>query len=269
MATVTERYDSRDYTEGDSADLVYTILDAIDEAVAMMALKASTSSTFNGLKRLKCRVEPMEGEGTDWTGHVQYGTGDASTPTPLEDGESTYSFDTTGGTQHVTQAKSTVSKTSPVGGTAPDFKGAIGVTKDSVAGVDVTVPTYRFSATHCINDGLVTSAYKQTLRSLTGRVNDATFSGFDAGEVLFLGASGSKRGDDQWVISYSFAVQENATNIVVGDITVPAKKGWEYLWVRYEDTEDATAKKLVKRPTAAYVEKVYDEGDFDDLVPSA
>ena len=43
------------------------------------------------------------------------------------------------------------------------------------------------------------------------------------------------------------------------------KKGWEYLWVRYEDAEDAAANALVKKPTAAYVEKVYEEGDFAGL----
>ena len=44
-----------------------------------------------------------------------------------------------------------------------------------------------------------------------------------------------------------------------------SKKGWEYLWVRYADEEDAAAKMLVKRPIAAYVEKVYEEGDFSQL----
>ena len=51
----------------------------------------------------------------------------------------------------------------------------------------------------------------------------------------------------------------------LGDITGIAKKGREYLWVRYEDTEDDTAKALVKRPVAVYVERVYDEGNFADL----
>ena len=57
----------------------------------------------------------------------------------------------------------------------------------------------------------------------------------------------------------------NRTGITVGDITGIAKKGWEYLWVRYEDAEDSTAKTLVKRPVAAYVEKVYESGDFAAL----
>ena len=54
-------------------------------------------------------------------------------------------------------------------------------------------------------------------------------------------------------------------NLHVGDIVVASKKGWEYLWVRYEDAEDDAANVLVKKPTAAYVEKVYEDGDFSVL----
>ena len=43
------------------------------------------------------------------------------------------------------------------------------------------------------------------------------------------------------------------------------KKGWEYMWVRYADAEDAAAKAIVKKPVAVYVEKVYEEGDFSTL----
>ena len=41
-----------------------------------------------------------------------------------------------------------------------------------------------------------------------------------------------------------------------------AKKGWEYMWVRYADSEDTVAKAIVKKPIAAYIERVYDEGNF-------
>ena len=34
------------------------------------------------------------------------------------------------------------------------------------------------------------------------------------------------------------------------------------MWVRYEDAEDAAARAIVKKPVAAYVEKVYEEGNF-------
>ena len=59
------------------------------------------------------------------------------------------------------------------------------------------------------------------------------------------------------------------TNLTIGDITGVDKKGWEYLWVRYTDSVNDTAKALVKKPIAAYVERVYEYGDFGLLGISA
>ena len=44
-----------------------------------------------------------------------------------------------------------------------------------------------------------------------------------------------------------------------------AKKGWEYMWVRYTDKEDPVAKALVKWATAVYIERVYSMKDFSGL----
>lgn len=55
------------------------------------------------------------------------------------------------------------------------------------------------------------------------------------------------------------------TGLAVGEIIGISKKGWEYLWVRYVDAEDAVAKAIVKKPQAVYVESVYEQGDFSDL----
>jgi len=114
----------------------------------------------------------------------------------------------------------------------------------------------------------VTQAYKGTLFRLTGKVNSGSWKGFNEGEVLFLGASGSRRGtnaDSDWEITFRFAASPNVTGLSVGSINGIAKKGWEYLWVRYADQEDTSANTIVKRPVAAYVERVYDEGNFGGL----
>jgi hypothetical protein len=87
--------------------------------------------------------------------------------------------------------------------------------------------------------------------------------------VLFLGASGSKRvqmgASADWEITYRFAASPNVTGLSVGGIAAISKKGWEYLWVRYADHADPLAKALVKRPIAAYVERVYESGTFAAL----
>ena len=70
-----------------------------------------------------------------------------------------------------------------------------------------------------------------------------------------------------WIASEPPYASPNMSNLTVGDITNINKKGWEYLWVRYGDAEDTAAKTLIKKPTAVYVEKVYEQGDFGALAP--
>jgi len=113
------------------------------------------------------------------------------------------------------------------GTTAPDFGGAMwggGVTADGVEGVDITVPVYQFSETHYRTDAQVTGAYKGAIFTCTGKTNAGAFKSFAAGEVLFLGATGSKRGDgpdDDWEITFRFAppASPNQVGLSVGSIT--------------------------------------------------
>lgn len=114
-------------------------------------------------------------------------------------------------------------------------------------------------------DFAISRANKAALFYLTGTVNNSPFRGFEPGEVLFLGASGSKRGQDDWEIAYKFAASPNVLGLSVGDIAGIAKRGWDYLWIRYADIEDTAAKMLVKRPLAVYVEQVYPYRDFSGL----
>jgi len=157
-----------------------------------------------------------------------------------------------------------VAVTSP-GGTAPDFGGAIGVTKDSVNGVDIFQPTFAFSETHYLPVASVTGAYKLALFAAAGKTNNATFKGFAAGEVIFLGASGGQRGAEDWEISYKFAARQNQASLTIGQFTGIAKTGWQYVWVRYSEAEDTIAKSIVRKPLAVYVETVYDSANFSTI----
>ena len=267
--TVSEKFVSRPTTDSGldataldnllSTELHYIVRGTDDERLAVQAVRGATPTTRNGMDRSEISLEPVSD--SIWEATVRYQAPDRQ----LEEGESSYSFDTGGGSQHITNSLSTVSSYAPAGKTAPNFKQAIGVTKDSVDGVDITVPVYNFSETHILANSTVTSTYKGQLFALTGKTNNAPFKGFATGEVLFLGASGSKRGKGDWEITFSFAASPNKTGLTVGDITGIAKKGWEYLWVRYEDAVDDAAGAMVKKPLAAYIEKVYDEGNFADL----
>jgi hypothetical protein len=264
--TVAEKFASR-AGDNSSIDLLYVVSGTDDDVAARTALASSAPATYSGLVRDddSVHVEPV-GAGV-WDGKVRYIKPSYQAPAT---GDASFSFDTTGGTQHITQSKQTISKTA-ASGTAPDFGGAIGVTQDSVEGVDLTIPVFTFSLTRYTAAANMSQTYIGQLYSLTGKVNSAPWTvnvdgvqlTFAVGEALFLGASGGKRrSENDWEIGFRFAASPNATNLTIGSITVPSKKGWEYLWVRYEDAEDETAQAIVKRPVAAYVEKVYDEGNF-------
>jgi hypothetical protein len=212
--------------------------------------------------RQACNLKPLADGSDFWEGTARYGLMSSK---PKEVGESSYQFDTGGGSMHITQAREHVASYGAGGATPPDLGGAIGVTHDSVEGCDITVPVYNFSETHYFDAEYVTGSYKAALFSLTGKTNNGAFKGFAAGEVLFLGASGSQRGDGAWEITFRFAASPNVTGLVIGGISGIAKKGWEYLWVRYTDAEDSDAKCIVKVPASVHVERVYDAANFAGL----
>jgi hypothetical protein len=183
------------------------------------------------------------------------------------------SFDTTGGTQHITQACSVGS-----GGTldfekrypssATNMSGAIGVDSNGVNGVDIVVPQLQWQEQYDVPNAYVTAAYVRGMAGITGTTNKDSFRGFEAGEVLFLGCSGSQEWDDQkgkgpWSLSYRFVASKNVTGQTIGSISGIEKKGHEYLWVRYEDAVSSSS--LIKQPKAVYVSKVYKDSDFSLL----
>jgi hypothetical protein len=255
-ARIVEAFDSGRATSADSEteELHYIVTGEDDESdvIALVAITAPT--TIGPMVRMSIDVTPL---GNDvWDCVVAYeGKPD----------ETQWTFETGGATAHITQSLQTIARHAAAGQTAPDFNGAIGVNGDSIDGTDITVPTYNFTETRKMLASAVTGAYKLALFNCTGKTNNATFKGFAAGEVLFLGASGSKTGSQHWEIAFKFAASPNVTSLSVGNITVAAKKGWEYLWVRFRDENDGAANALVKRPAAAYVERVYESADFSTL----
>ncbi len=285
-ASISESYVSRPFTLGKSAarELVYDIIGTEDEAAVKALLVATAPGGYQGLALDSIEAEPL-GNGI-WKGHARY--------TRIED-DTEYTFDTTGGTKHITQSLATMARYALPGEDAPDFQGAIGVSEDSVEGCDVPERKFEFTETHYFDDTFVTAGYKKLLYLLTGRFNNADFKGLAAGECMFMGATGSKRGDEKWAITYRFSGAENIVDQSIGQdlppygdpysdpsgdpglslidpydggdfntgvITGINALGWDYVWIRYGDFQDDTAFALVKRPIAVYVERVSRPGDF-------
>jgi hypothetical protein len=267
---IQERWSGRKRTGGNtrSATVEYIIMpDAAtppeqfnepgDDGDAISCLEENSPTEWGLalIPRAGCDVEQIADN--IWIGTVYYGYNSRET----DDIE--FSFDTGGGSQKITQTIAPLTVRS-YGDNPPDFKGAINVDDNSVNGVDIIVPVFNFNETKRIARDFISTAFKTSVFRLTSKVNSQAWHGFEAGEVLFMGASGSKHGrTGDYELNFKFAASPNKTNITIGSISGIEKKGWEYLWVRYEKSTDQNC--LIQIPKAVYVHQVYESGDFSAL----
>ncbi|MCE9618424.1 MAG: hypothetical protein K8R92_00760 [Planctomycetes bacterium] len=180
----------------------------------------------------------------------------------------TWEFDTGGGNETMFVSLQTKQKIMATGisGTAPDFKSAINVTDSGAQGVSRVVSTYAWSDTRYYDPADVDTTFKNKLFQCTGKVNDATWNGYAAGEALFLGARGASPNGGWCPITYRFLASANLVSGSIGPFSGINKDGWDYLWFLYDETEDATAKRVIKRPVSCYVELVYERKSFNTLL---
>lgn len=262
---VSEQIESRGGSARGGIDLIYHTWSHADGQDAQVEVLTAAPATYRGLVQaaLDSRVEPLVGG--VWKVTVPYKSTEPQEPP--ETNENVYSFEVGSGTQKITQSLETIARYARAGETAPDFKGAIGVTRDSVEGVDIIVPTYHWTETVYLPWATVTTAYTKAVFNLMGRTNNAAFRGFDTGEVQFQGCSGTRRQKDvDWEVAFRFAASPNVSGLTVGEITGVDKGGWEYLWVRFDDETDDDAKTIVKVPTSVHIERLFDPGDFSTLL---
>ncbi|MDO8302566.1 MAG: hypothetical protein Q7T18_04920 [Sedimentisphaerales bacterium] len=258
--TVAERYLGRSLSRGTnrSAQVEY-IIQGTDGDVAAADAMYSYLTTNNllvwdtGIPYTSTTVEQISDQ--IWIATVQYGY------TNTQDTASQVSFDTGGGSQKITQSAVGMAVSLYPASPVIDFKGAINVDDNSVNGVDIVVPQYNWNEQRYYSS--ISSGYQQTLYLLTGKVNSGSWHGYAQGEALFLGASGSRKGGGSWEMNFKFAASPNKTGIQIGSITGIAKKGWEYLWVRYE--KNTSGGVLVQTPASVHVHQVYEYGDFSGL----
>lgn len=183
----------------------------------------------------------------------------------LDDTSFETSFDISGETQRITQSYQRRSHQAASGFTLGnfDFAGAINVDESgNINGADIIVPKTIESAGW--ERTSVDDTYKTTLTRMVGKINNGTYMGYQAGELLLVGVSGSRSNYGKWKMSARFCVSANWSSVVVGPFTV-SKKGWDYFWVHYVTIEHPTTKKSTKKPAYAAIEQVYLEGDFSTL----
>lgn len=230
-----------------------------DDIAAKTELLANVPATYDGLYFHE--VSSFERTGNDvWEAACLYKN--------QEPDACVISFDTSGGTQHVTQSLETISRTAFAGKTAPNFNGAVGVTHDDVEGCDIRIRGLQFSITETYDISWLTFARVQLLYLMTTTVNDRLWKGFARGECQFLGAQGSGKLTDKLEVTFNFLGSPNITFSYEDSTTGAhniAKEGHHYIWCRYEDDDDDMAKARIKSPVAVYVERFYEYTNFNNL----
>ncbi len=227
--------------------------------------KAYTPVLFGSLYR--SNVELTEKGPLIYEVDVTYGTSPNKEP---KAGNVKWSFDTTGGTKHITHNKQHIGSYVPSGGTVEPHNGAIGWKEGGdVDGVDVPDRAFKWTETHQLLLADYGFTYASILGEYSGWVNSSTFRGFDAYCVLFGGAQGGPMDEDPDLceITYHFEYQPTATNFTIGVgtdiITVPSKVGWDVISICYTAKEGT--KSLSVKPKQVDVDRVFDPFNFSLL----
>jgi hypothetical protein len=294
MATILETTESRggeDGVEKQSRSLRYLVQLVDNETVENMVafVLDAAPETLGGLYLQTVKWTPVADAPNTYSVDVPYSSREPrkpesqndESPTQNNPGSGEFVFDTKGGREKVYYALEEIARFGPNGAVAPDFQGGINVSKNGIGGIDITVPTFKFSVAKKVPIGVMTGAYVQTLFLMTGRTNDAAFSvqyrgvllTFEERELIFMGASGSQRGNDSWDLNFSFEGYPNVTNLTIGNSNIgsqqvngqwviPGKKGTDYLWVNFEQQKDDDTNVLIDRPSSAHISRVYRSGNF-------
>lgn len=261
----TEKPDSRSQqsvTDGSSCTLTYNATGEQND-YTVHAYAIANTATFvdlpiGRLYRKSIKLQPIGFQHYEVT--VEYAPpegGGGSIPT----GSYTFNFDTTGGTVNIKCAKEHINSY-PAAATTPNHAGAIAVEQDgTVTGADIVIPALKFSLSFKYPSGIITVAWVKSLASITGTTNSAQFLGFAAGELLFIGATGSNGSAAEVEVTFNFIASQNATGLQRGGITGIAKKGHEIIWEELGDNLDSNGNGITKA-RAVHVERVYDSADF-------
>lgn len=255
----------------------------IAEEALIDYVKSQAPRRLQGLPLESINVEEMYNL-SNWAVNVSYGFSSSSTPDQA--GESTraeieekagedcvdVSADIGAGTTNV------IHSFTPPDGDLSDMAVAEGVTlrtdllineqADGTAlGVDIYSPEMDYSETHIFNNDKMSTSYMVGVLENACVVNNISFRGFEAGEVLFVGAS-FNRSDADWKVTFRFKIKRNETSISLPGFSRPFEKtGWKYLWVYSKETKTEVGEEISIRsyPIARYIETVYKESDFGFL----
>lgn len=271
-ATIHEKYQSRRGTDGSRNDreLRYIIVGASDDDDAATTLAGEAPTAHRGQDLVDLDVEEI-GSGV-YEGIATYGQPGFA---DLTTGGISFSFDTTGGTRHITQALETVDIGAIMDEVPTSGLINIGADGGEVAGCDIVVPEFKWTETKIYDNSAITPTFLRTIFELTGKVNDDAVVSekvgtLAAGECRFDGATGTPQSATQTAVTYQFAGSPNRTGVEfdlgleLGIVTVDVG-GFHYVWPVKQQKYDDTSKAMTAYTRQINVERVYEEADLTEL----
>lgn len=245
-------------------NISYLVTEAATLDNAVQQLKDGTSATVTivgkTLQRDDIRADLIRSvKGTTWHGEVSYKAQEKQTvidqienPVDTQDSQESFddqvvgTFDTRGRTKRIFKA---ISQTKSLG--APDVGNAIDV-QPGEAPRGVVVPDNGMNVNRTCKLSSMTSETEDLIDSMRGKVNSEPVTllakAREAGTVQFLGASGSKKSDGSYDLTFFFKVDDD---------------GFVYPWDRYELTESEG--RTVRTAEHEYNATLFAEADLTTL----
>jgi len=241
-----------------SADIPYFVFGAADETEAINEAYAQIPESFNGLFRKSIKMSERINE-TSFKVVATYSGPDGKIENINKD-EDSFSFDTTGGTQTVKQG---IDHVAQYPNDAADMHGMINFDGEDVNGVEIIQSVQNFTHTVAFDAYEITTDFRKKLTLFTGCVNTSPWRGYEKGEVLFRGVTGSGKYHLPCELTFNFSFSANMKDFYLGSILVHEKYGWDYHWARYKKIiQDKT---VVYTPIAVYIERLFYYVDFKEL----
>lgn len=264
--------------ETESLTLVYVVIGTEDEKVAIATAVDATSAIYSGrTTTLKRQPASASKQGNEfWYVDIPYETDAAGgqPEAPPKPYEYVITNQTGTGNVKITKAKALADEKSWDAAAPPDTNFAIGFDGKKVNGVDILTGSTKMSLKVTYPARVITQQQLAAWNSYAAEphYNNDNFLGYEAGELLYVGNNATvtidmARGDvtSDVAVTFDFLVSPNQKQpYTVAGITMETdRKGWDYVDVRYEKSEDGGA--LVPKALYVYVWRVYDSQSFGSL----
>ncbi len=165
-------------------------------------------------------------------------------------------------TEHISRSLEVKDATGRTGSTLlpPENHGMIGITRNSIEGIDIAARGLKFNITGYFSPQIWDTSFLALFRNLATCYNNASFYGFTAGEVLFLGCDGQGDAYRLIPIKFDFLAKKNAVSLPMPpfpNLTALAHDVVDFLYAA-ETSNDFQ----IRAPMYRYVHRVYDPANF-------